>query len=291
MIIYFDNGNNPFTPLFSACGEPLIMPYNRKLKIRIIRKLEKFPFLWDFLYNKKEIVPRDDETIIVFDSNMSGAFLRWLKKSFPSNRIIFWYWNPVRTTLQPDSIPEGIERWSYSPKDCENYGLKYNTTFYFDTLIENLPPTRKAGGKILFVGRDKGRLSELLDWKQSLEQEGLQCNFLIIGQRNSSGAVQTELDYDEVFRLITESDIIIDYYTDPTAGLSLRPMEAMFLGKKLITNNVTIRDYDFYSDSNIFLCQNGFDGIQSFISGEYQAVDEKIKTRYLFSVWKSSFGE
>ena len=290
MIIYFDNGKNPFTPLFSACGEPLIMPYYRKLKIKVIRKLEKLPFIWNFLYNKKEIVPKPDETIIVFDSNMSGAFLQWLKKKFPDNRIIFWYWNPVRTTFQPDAIPEGIERWSYSPEDCEKYGLKYNTTFYFDTLVENLPTTRKTGKKVLFVGRDKGRLSELLEWKHSLEKQGLECDFYIIGQQDPSGfCIKSELGYDEVFRLIMESDIIIDYYTDPNAGLSLRPMEAMFLEKKLITNNITIRNYDFYSDSNIFICQNSFDGIQSFISKEYQTVKKEIKDQYLLSSWKASF--
>ena len=105
----------------------------------------------------------------------------------------------------------------------------------------------------------------------------------------SEECLKSELGYDEVFRLIMESDIIIDYYTDPNAGLSLRPMEAMFLEKKLITNNITIRNYDFYSDSNIFICQNSFDGIQSFISKEYQTVKKEIKDQYLLSSWKASF--
>ena len=82
---------------------------------------------------------------------------------------------------------------------------------------------------------------------------------------------------------------IIDYYTDPLAGLSLRPLEAMFLEKKLITNNVTIRNYDFYSDHNIFICQDGFDGIRDFIAKPYQSVNKKIRERYLFSFWRSSF--
>jgi len=290
MILYFDNGKNPFTRFFSACGERIVMPYNRRLKIKIIRKLEKFPLLWRFLYNKKSIVPEPGETMIVFDSNISGAFLQWLRNSFPDNRIIFWYWNPVRTTIKPEQIPSGIEKWSYSPEDCEKYGMKYNTTFFFDTLLPSEKYIHVTGKKVLFVGRDKGRLSELLNWKNTLEREGLQCDFYIIGSHVSPEySIKTELSYDEVVRLVQKSDYIIDYYTDPLAGLSLRPLEAMFFEKKLITNNVTIRNYDFYSDHNIFICQDGFDGIRDFIAKPYQSVNKKIRERYLFSFWRSSF--
>ena len=125
---------------------------------------------------------------------------------------------------------------------------------------------------------------------ETLEREGLQCDFYIIGSHVSPEySIKTELSYDEVVRLVQKSDYIIDYYTDPLAGLSLRPLEAMFFEKKLITNNVTIRNYDFYSDHNIFICQDGFDGIRDFIAKPYQSVNKKIRERYLFSFWRSSF--
>lgn len=227
MIIYFDNGNNPFTSYFKSCGQDIYTPYNKLLKVKIIKKLEKFKCLRSLLYNKK-IRPQKNEKIIIFDSNISPEFLEWIQLKYPDNRIIFWYWNPVDTSLNPNFIPNYIEKWSYSPEDCKKYKLRYNTTFYFDNLIDNELLENK-GNNILFVGRDKGRLSALLRWKSQLEKEGIPSEFYIIGNRNLTGYnYQKPIKYHQIIELIRKSSVIIDYYTDEYAGLSLRTMEALF---------------------------------------------------------------
>lgn len=288
MIIYFDNGNNPFTSYFKLCGQDIYTPYNNLLKVRIIKKFEKFKWIRSLLYNKK-IRATKDEKIIIFDSNISPEFLEWIQLKYPNNRIIFWYWNPVDTSLNPNLIPYYIEKWSYSPEDCKRYNLKYNTTFYFDNLIDN-ELINNEEKNVLFVGRDKGRLSSLLYWKYQLEKQGIPCDFYIIGNKNSKKYnYKQPLKYNEIVKLIKRSSVIIDYYTDEYAGLSLRTMEAIFLNKKLITNNKTISNYDFYNKDNIYITDGELRGINQFLEKEKIIVDYSIKEKYRFSNWINRF--
>ena len=296
MIIYFNNGANPFSTEFKNSGYEIVTPYKKSIKVRLIRELEKVNLFKNFLYNTKEIKPRGDEIIIVFDSNITKSFLEWLRKKYPLNRIIFWFWNPVNsftTTISPQNIPEGIEKWSYSPFDCQKYKLNYNTTFMFNSLVQaNILTTNTGISKktALFVGRDKGRLKELLCLKEKLEKAGIICDFHIIGNRPSKEYnYEKPFSYKRVVEMIKKADILIDYYTDETAGLSLRPMEALFFEKKLITNNRMIKNYDFYNTNNILILDDDTSNFRQFATSSYVKISNAIRDEYLLSNWIERF--
>ena len=295
MIIYFDNGTNPFSKEFKNSGYEIVSPYNNGVKVKILRKLERVHFLRKYLYNAKMIKPELKENIIIFDSNITQGFLEWINAEYTDNRIIFWYWNPVEsftTTISPNEIPEGIEKWSYSPEDCQKYKLMYNTTFLFDSLVQNEKKVESFTGKkkALFVGRDKGRLKELLHLKKILEKENIECEFHIIGNPQSNKyRYENPIAYQKVIDMIKQADILIDYYTDEMAGLSLRPMEALFFRKKLITNNCTISNYDFYNKSNIFMLNERERAIGEFVRADYVEISRNIQNQYLLSNWIERF--
>lgn len=296
MIIYFDNGSNPFTSYFEQSGYKIITPYNKKLKVKLIKLFERFNLLHNFLYNYKEIHTNQSNSIIVFDSNITPLFLEWLKKNFPNNRIILWYWNPVEnqtTTIKPDEIPHGIEKWSYSPKDCSKYNLIFNTTFYFDCLASQYKKNNyHKKTKALFIGRDKGRLAELQNLKNRLEKIGVDCEFHIIRDTNiKNSSYEKPIPYSRVVEMLADADVIVDYYIDDNAGLSLRPMEAMFLNKKIITNNKTIKNYDFYCPENIYILGNEIYPLKIFIQNKYKIIEGNVIQNYLFSNWLKRFGE
>lgn len=295
MIIYFDNGTNPFSKEFKNSGYEIVSPYNNGVKVKILRKLERVHFLRKYLYNAKMIKPELKENIIIFDSNITQGFLEWINAEYTDNRIIFWYWNPVEsftTTISPNEIPDGIEKWSYSPEDCQKYKLMYNTTFLFDSLVQNEKKVESFTGKkkALFVGRDKGRLKELLHLKKILEKENIECEFHIIGNPQSNKyRYENPIAYQKVIDMIKQADILIDYYTDEMAGLSLRPMEALFFRKKLITNNCTISNYDFYNKNNIFMLNERERVIGEFVRADYVEISRNIQNQYLLSNWIERF--
>ncbi len=88
-----------------------------------------------------------------------------------------------------------------------------------------------------------------------------------------------------------EADILLDYYIYPAAGLSLRAMEALFFGKKLISNNLEILESDFYNPANIYVLDHDARSLREFVDCPLEPVDPAIRDRYLLSNWLKRFDE
>jgi hypothetical protein len=74
-------------------------------------------------------------------------------------------------------------------------------------------------------------------------------------------------------------------------GLTLRPMESIFFEKKLITNHLTISDYDFYDKSNIFILgKDDLNNLSYFLKQPYNRLPAKLVDGYDFNTWLKRFG-
>jgi hypothetical protein len=237
----------------------------------------------------------DDDKIIVFDTLVTPQYLYWLCKSYPDKRIILWYWNPVGNNRKFELFPRRVEVWSYSPADCASYGFRYNTQFYFDSIVDGVRPTEAEANpkpKALFIGREKGRRQQVLDIMSLLEESGAETETHLMkdGTRGNRKAEQVT-PYGEVVEKICGCDVIVDYTLNEHAGLSLRPMEALFLNKKLITNNKSIRQYRFYKRENIYILGDEQRSLGEFLAGAYVSPDPDVRDYYRLSNWVKRFDQ
>ncbi len=86
---------------------------------------------------------------------------------------------------------------------------------------------------------------------------------------------------DTVIEKMKEAEILIDLVRQNQTGLSFRIFEAMALHKKIITNNTTIKDYDFYNENNILVIDNENITIpETFLNSEYQPLSEELYQKY-----------
>ena len=99
------------------------------------------------------------------------------------------------------------------------------------------------------------------------------------------------MPYSEVVDMAMGADILVDYSLNPTSGLSLRPMEALFFGKKLITNNSEILSADFYSPSNIYVLGHDNRTLREFVECPGTEVLPEVRDGYLLSSWLKRFDE
>ena len=82
----------------------------------------------------------------------------------------------------------------------------------------------------------------------------------------------------------------MDIMADNQNGLTLRPMEAMFFKKKLITNNADIINYNFYNSENIFILgQRPLEEIPAFLDEPVREVPEDILDEYRMENWLEDF--
>ena len=94
------------------------------------------------------------------------------------------------------------------------------------------------------------------------------------------------ITYQQSLELSNQSKVLIDLKRNEHNGLSLRFFEAMNYHNKIITNNSTVKNYNFYHPNNIFITDfTNFDGLEEFINLPYHKLAEEITNQYNFKYW------
>ena len=300
MIVYSDLHRKPiFKQMFEESGVTHQNHYRSVWMMLLFRKYgRKIP---EYVLYPRPVLKEDTETIIVFETHTTSCYLRWLHQKAPDARIILWFWNPVGEGKMLKWLPTYVEPWTYSMKDSETFHLRRNTQFFFDCLAEEAEAVRKRAEeekvsrplKAAFVGRDKDRSEALGAIAAQLCEAGVEVKMEIVPPARKEPKVLFEklMSYRQIIDRAIEADILLDYSIDPEAGLSLRPMEALFFGKKLITNTREILQADFYHPSNIYVLGEDERTLQEFLDCPVEAVPDEIRDRYLLSAWLKRFSE
>lgn len=260
----------------------------RDILSRFIGKFARLIHLSAF-YNVRDF-STDDNTIIIFDDCIKEKRLySIIAKKYGNKRLIFYYWNPVSVSINPRRLPSIFEKWSYSLTDCEKYGMRYNPTFSFAELFKNDSSLKNEYEyDVVFIGKDKGRKKPLEKMMVILSGLGYKCLFYITPNHPKicKNSEYKNLSYSEVLELTNRSKAILDFYKNPNVGFSLRVVEAVFMDKTLITNN--IETLSFFSDDKrvINLSEISASKMNDTSSSRF---DYKIKEYFDFHNWIKRF--
>jgi hypothetical protein len=202
------------------------------------------------------------ELVILHASKLTPPVARYIAKKNARIRLIVWYWNPVSKCVSVDEFSsESSEIWTFDEDDAKTYSLHKNTQYYFKDIEIDRDSIKYDA---FFVGSDKGRLSELKAIESVLNDEGLNTYFHIVGsraKRKKSVYSGERLEYGMVLKYISETRAVVDVVSEKQSGMTLRPLEALFFRKKLITTDKSVANRDFYSPNNIFII--GVDSISN----------------------------
>lgn len=282
---YYNNERNKYGNV-TATSIFLNKSILRKMLSRlvILLKLPGLSILFDDW--KRDI---DDYGLFIIPASIYSLEIAKYIRKRSNKRIIHWYWNPVSSEeTRPDKISGyDCDLFSFDQNDCKKYGMNYVSTYYFSSIQF---PENIINNDIYFIGADKGRVNKLLDLKKTFEDQGLKVKFHITKSSNSKKVkkytLQPQILYAEVLEEIAKCRAILDIVQVGQAGMSQRPMEALFHNKKLITNDVNIDKYDFYNRNNIFILgKNDISGVREFINSPYVIVDKEIVEKYDFKNW------
>ena len=218
---------------------------------------------------------------------MSIIPANFIKRRYPNLRVIFWHWNHIYNPKLYVKLDREIERWSYDSEDCKKYNLKFNTQFYFSSLYGR--SEKKIERDCFFIGKEKGRGADIEYCKEVLEKAGLSKLFMVSG--NSRKSLEKEwIDYDDVIEYISTSRCVVDIVPRSQRGMTLRPLEALFHRKKLITNYVDIKSQPFYSPMNIFILnEDDPRNLKEFIYLPFDKSVMRISSYFDFDSWFKRF--
>lgn len=260
--------------------------------IRKIFRILKLPLTLFYDQWKKQIKIVD--TVVAFDG-VPSDILEYIKSKNPSIRIISWYWNPVsaKCVEDPKTISDSLcEKWSFDEFDCKKYGMKFNTTFYFNNIKL---PVYNIKYDVFFLGLEKNRSSILHDLQNQIKTAGLIPYFYVVDNdalEKGYKGLYPAISYNQNLLYIAQSRAILDVLQENQSGMSLRPMEALFLKKKLITTQKGIISCDFYHPDNIFIWGvDDLNNLRQFLHKPLYNVPKEIIDRYDVCNWLLRFNE
>ncbi|MDX7811693.1 hypothetical protein, partial [Aeromonas caviae] len=271
-----------------------------------IVKKRILPFLYLFLYFvfKTFSVDRKKNTegVVIYFAIEDMLFLsRALLVNRFCKKQAVWFWNPVASMSSGRYIDKviyeklfinillllGVNIWTFDEQDSIRYGLRYHPQIH---ALDFGHEKRYSGSGFFFVGQDKGRFNILLKLKETLNSRGVRCSLFISNVSHNAfyddvKIIENAIPYNDYIKMIDSFGGIIDIVQEHQNGLTLRVLEAQFYRKKLITNNSSIKNFDFYKKENVFVLDENFSlsDLDVFLKGRFIPVDENILSKYHIS--------
>ena len=266
-------------------------------KYTVLKLFNMHHLLYGF---KKEQIEKYNKIILSETSKMSVVAQTILKWN-PQVDLKVYMWNIVRSS----SINEvkalqnlGVEVYTFDKQDCEKYGLKYNPQMYpFD--IDKVKDVN-IKYQCYFCAADKERINDLIELKRYLDKNNISYKFRVLLKKHKKYNfnknevsniifMQKSIQYNQILEELQSANCIVEIVQKGQIGFTWRVHESLFYDKKLITNNKTLKEYEFYNPSNIFIIDNNYDKIKDFLNIPYEQVDNRTKNKYTYEVWLSNF--
>lgn len=297
-LYYFDNVDS-----ISCAVAPVFQKNNGWLDIfrKIVRKLNS-PLTALFYGNwYKEI--SGFKKIIVFDTSyaMDINLLHNISRVAPHAERYVYSWNIVQNEHKfikslKNARSNGFIYYSYDCNDCKKYGLEFNTIMY-DPDLGLDATTEQAQYDVLFLGFLKDRKDKILSLYQILLQSELRAHFVIVDKTKQCNSLPFDIrdcyvSYVDYLNMLKKSRAILDITQKGQNGFSMRVMESIYLGKKLISTNTALLNADFYNPNNILVVDvENVDthAIQEFMNIDFQPYPDKIKSYYSIDSWINRF--
>ena len=183
------------------------------------------------------------------------------------------------------------EIFSFDIDDSKKYGFTFITNYIYLEKKVVLPNYNNNYSAFIVMSADERTpiLNKLADF---FTNNKLKFKFVLVGKKRPKNLNNNIIFSNKTFLLsdyqndIENSSILIDLIRINHNGLSFRIFEALALQKKIITSNLSIKQYDFYNPKSIFVLDTDNINIPiEFIESPFYSIDNTIYEKYTIKNW------
>ena len=228
------------------------------------------------------------------------------RKVFPSASINLYLDDSVRNLKGVEKTFRFYDRvFTFDDLDAKNYNLFFRPLFFLDIYKQGKKNLHeKQTYNLCFVGTCHSDRLNIIDKIKSnspsiahsfFEFCYLQSKFVYyvykffkksFRMKNATFFKYKPLDTDSLVSVMKKSRAILDINHPKQSGLTIRTIESIGLGAKIITTNEKIRTYDFYDENNVLVINRKNPIIhESFFETEYRDLDKSIYNKYSIDGW------
>lgn len=244
---------------------------NSELLLTSLKKLKGFSF--DYIF-------------VIKGSRLQDVHMDYIERNFPSAKKILYLWDSWSLIENKPVLSKYFKTiYSFDSEDCKKYGFILRPLFY----AEKNEGFSIKEYDISFMGTDHSdRLEKLRSFRQLCDKNNLKyflrlktTGYPILCARFNYGSYQkSDLDmlttnfmtYEETMDLTRKSKAVIDFAHPAQCGLTIRTLESLAMGCKLLTSNKYIKEYkDIQPECYCVLPEADEDTILSFLQSEVPA--------------------
>ncbi len=228
-----------------------------------------------------------------------------LKKKNPDAKWILYLWDSIdRIPGSARIFPYFHDIFSFDRVNClENPNLKFNPLFYrqeyYHPYTQNTPPF-----DLYFLGwYHSDRLKLITEIISFCNQNNLKYNVMLYAglysylrqvikggelKQNKELLIYKPIPSTKNIQNILNAQCTLDIAHPLQTGLTMRTIELLGAGRKIITTNADIINYDFYNPENVAIIDRGNLNLEvDFFNTPYVKVDQDIVQKYSLSSWLS----
>ena len=257
-------------------------------------------------YEKKlnEIVTELDYFIAIRGSSLNPEIMTWIRGKTPKScQFIMYQWDGVKNNKTAIDIAPFFDRvLTFDQGDSKTYKWIYRPLFYLPQFADT---KRDKDIDVLFIcALHSNRAKVLNQLKNEANKKGFSLKAVVHLNRilyykykyinKKSEVIDADvkdltfnpLTIEESYKLYSRSKVVVDYTNTNQTGFTMRTIESLGNGCKLITNNGWIRSADFYDERNIYVYdEDAFSIPGDFISTPYVRIPNTLYEKYSLKSW------
>ena len=261
----------------------------------------KYFFEADFFQNQIPQISKDDSVLFVVE-NLKELLM--LNKEINCGKKSVFIRNSACTKSAYSRweylhyLPKtGMSVYSFDKNDAK-YGFHIVKQVYcYTKILQQLKNTDiQEDVDIVFLGKDKKRANILLELKKQFDAENISSYYYIMKDKHSvllpeftDAYHDNEIPYTDALRITMRGKCILDILQGNQGGMTLRPLEALFMKKKLITNNRNIISSPIYHPNNIFVIGHDNRSFRDFMLADYYELPQETINQYDVYYWIKQF--
>lgn len=245
------------------------------------------------------------EILVIKGEGLSPEFLQHLRHKFPEANLSLYLWDGVANTRGAVEIAPAFDSVStFDPKDSKSFNWLYRPLFARRINQETAEATKTYTYDWVFIGSiHSDRFSVLRRLAQSRQAHNFYAFGFMPGKimwilrhltdlklwrpgriKLSTKSIAPEL----VNEIIKSSRAVVDIEHPKQCGLTMRSIETLLLGRKLVTTNQEIISSDLFHETRVCVIDRNRPEIpSSFLVSTFLAIPPDIRSKYQLRTWLS----
>ena len=251
--------------------------------LKVLRKFAtvRYPAALDSYHREVLAAEHDfaaDLVLFIQVHQMSQATIAALRQRHRSAEFVLYNWDAFSNHDYRRYLLHFDRVYTFDPVDARQLGVRYLPLFCIPA-FQRLQKRDASGQAVYTVGNivNPRRYEAIRAFKQYCQAQGLSFKPYMVASthaywlllRDGHRPLDVTLRYipqERFIDMIETASAVFDFANHRQVGYTMRTIENLCAGKKIITNNAAIRDEPFYSADRIHVFEGlDFSGVAEFL--------------------------